>query len=80
MLGGAERWQQPPRLPYTCGGLVPLPRGMWRWCQGLLVGLRPSAGWTGVPEVTLLCVSGPCSTRRPSTLSCTAWESPSPAM
>lgn len=25
MSGGAERWQQPPRLPYTCGGLVPPP-------------------------------------------------------
>lgn len=48
MLGGAERWQQPPRLPYTCGGLVPPPgacgvgaRGCW-WGLDLALGGRGS--------------------------------------
>lgn len=80
MSGGCGKVAAAPSPPLHVRGPRAPPRGMWRWCQGLLVGLRPSAGWTGVPEVTLLCVSGPCSTRRPSTLSCTAWESPSPAM
>lgn len=69
-----------PAPPAHCGCLVPA-LGVQCWCWGGQWG-SPCCGQTGFPEVTLLllCLSGPCSMRKLSTPSCTAWGSLSPIM
>ena len=90
-LGSGPASSQTAPCPLPRLGLNPLPSlcmqtpgprfGHVPWVPGWLVALRPcGGGWMGDPAVTLLCLSGPCSTRKLSTPSCTGWGSQSPTM
>lgn len=74
---GALLGRNPPP-PAHRGCLVSVP-AVQCWGQGGWGGL--TLQWAdGGPEVALLCLSGPCSMRKLSTPSCTAWVSLSPTM